>query len=188
MPKDFTVETTDAKKIESRSKIRRRNTVSPENASRSCWITHAAAGCAVTSKCKIRRRAWPMAMSGRTAPCRLSPAGFRAPLAEPGVHVSLCTGLSIDDRAKLGPLHCFACTAHAARSGANPDRDRAPHTWLSPAASALHPSTASLRHVRGSPALRLLRRLRPPFETCLRPLASGSPRSRPASAARAGAA
>ncbi len=116
----------------------------------------------VTSKRRIRRRACSITMSRRTAPYRLSPAGFRAPLAEPGVHLSLCTGLSIDDRAKLG---CFACTARAARSGANPDRDRATHTWLSPAASALHPSTASLRHVRGSPALRLLRRLRPPFET-----------------------
>ncbi len=31
-----------------------------------------------------RRRAW------------LAPGGFRAPLSEPGVHLSLCTGLSVD--------------------------------------------------------------------------------------------
>ena len=39
--------------------------------------------------------------SGRAAPYRLSSAGFRAPLSEPGVHLSLCTGLSIDGRVSL---------------------------------------------------------------------------------------
>jgi len=33
---------------------------------------------------------------GRSAPYWLAPAGFRAPPSEPGVHLSLCTGLSID--------------------------------------------------------------------------------------------
>ncbi len=36
MPKDFTVETTDVEKIESRSKIRSRGAASKGNASRSC--------------------------------------------------------------------------------------------------------------------------------------------------------
>ena len=40
--------------------------------------------------------------NGRAAPYRLSPVGFRAPLTEPGVHLSLCTGLSIDVDAKSG--------------------------------------------------------------------------------------
>ena len=40
-----------------------------------------------------------------------------------------------------------------------------PHTWLSPAARKWTASTASLRHVRGFPALGLLRRLRPSNET-----------------------
>ena len=46
-----------------------------------------------------------------------------------------------------------------------PCRAGSPHTWLSPAASRPYSSTASLRHVRGSPALGLLRRLRPSSET-----------------------
>jgi hypothetical protein len=33
---------------------------------------------------------------------RLAPVGFRTPLSEPGVHLSLCTGLSIDVDAKSG--------------------------------------------------------------------------------------
>jgi hypothetical protein len=36
---------------------------------------------------------------------RLAPVGFRAPLSEPGVHLSLCTGLSIDVDAKSGVFH-----------------------------------------------------------------------------------
>lgn len=40
-----------------------------------------------------------------------------------------------------------------------------PHTWLASATPAPYSPTASLRHVRGSPALGLLRRLRPPRET-----------------------
>ncbi len=57
----------------------------------------------------------------------------------------------------------FARRASSARSGASPCRTETPHTWLSPASSERYSSTVSLRHVRGSPALRLLRRLRPPI-------------------------
>jgi hypothetical protein len=59
----------------------------------------------------------------------------------------------------------FACTASFVRSGATPCRSEAPHTWLSPATLDLYSSTASLRHVHGSPVLGLLRRLCPPHET-----------------------
>jgi hypothetical protein len=68
-------------------------------------------------------------------------------------------------RTRSRVVHGFARTASSARSGASPCRSWIPHAWLSPAASARYSSTASLRHVRGSPALRLLRRLRPSPET-----------------------
>ena len=53
-----------------------------------------------------------------------------------------------------------------------------PHTWLSPPALKPYPSTASLRHVRGSPALRLLRGLCPSYETSLDLAACRSSRDR----------
>ncbi len=43
----------------------------------------------------------PRRVGGHPAPCRLSSVGFRVPLSEPGVHLSLCTGLSLMD-AKSG--------------------------------------------------------------------------------------
>ncbi len=54
---------------------------------------------------------------------------------------------------------------HEGEPGATLCREWMPHTWLSPAAPKSYASTVSLRHVRGSPALGLLRRLRPLSET-----------------------
>src|SRR4029434_6726126 len=62
-------------------------------------------------------------------------------------------------------FHDFACTNSSACSGASSHRAETPHTWLSPASLESHTSPVSLRHVRGFPALRLLRRLRPSSET-----------------------
>jgi hypothetical protein len=45
---------------------------------------------------------------------RLAPVGFRAPLSEPGVHLSLCTGLSIDVDAKSG-VFIHACLYRSTR-------------------------------------------------------------------------
>ena len=61
----------------------------------------------------------------------------------------------------------FVRTACVARCGASSYRAGSPHTWLPPPASHPYASTVPLRHVRGSPALGLLRGLRPPFETSL---------------------
>jgi hypothetical protein len=94
---------------------------------------------------------------------RLAPVGFRAPLSEPGVHLLLCTGLSIDVDAKSEiatsriQLPCSIKSQLLSELVA---------TYMaSPAAWMPYSSTASLRHVHGSPVLRLLRRLRPPRET-----------------------
>ena len=44
------------------------------------------------------------AESGHPAPAGgVTAAGFRMPLAEPGLHLSICTGLSIDVYAYAGP-------------------------------------------------------------------------------------
>lgn len=56
-------------------------------------------------------------------------------------------------------------SGHVERSRATASSQRMPHTWLSLASSSSYVSTASLRHVRGSPARGLLRRLRPSSET-----------------------
>ena len=85
------------------------------------------------------------------------------PFPEPGVHLSLCTGLSIDACAKQGFLlrvYNIRCTLRIQSL-----RTATPHTWLSPAAAKLYASTVLLRHVRGSPARGLLLGLRPLFET-----------------------
>jgi hypothetical protein len=52
--------TTAALKIVSRSNRRCLGAVSSGNASRNCWITHAAVGRKVALKCRMRRRSWPM--------------------------------------------------------------------------------------------------------------------------------
>ena len=52
---------------------------------------------------RVGHAARPLYVIGRVGARRLhrlAPVGFRAPLSEPGVHLSLCTGLSIDVDAK----------------------------------------------------------------------------------------
>jgi hypothetical protein len=56
MPIAFIASTTAGLKIASRSKTRYFRAVSYGNASRSCWITHAAVGLNVALKYRMRRR------------------------------------------------------------------------------------------------------------------------------------
>ena len=110
-------------------------------------------------------RTWNVGKVGAWRQPRLASGGFHAPLSEPGMHLSLCTRLSTMSRVvrwslSLLRVYSFRCSLWSQASSAC---DVTYMTFPSGFVAVL--IAASLRHVRGFPALGLLRKLRPSSET-----------------------
>jgi hypothetical protein len=154
-------------------------------------ITAVSADAALSQPHEVVERPLPVvcAENRYPAPCPAQRrVGFRVPFAEPGVRLSIRTGLSVDVDTRAGSLRPKVAGRDGTPGGirlagpsadhrhtlVRPDVSFAPESRARPSRATYMAfsgdftsvqSTASLRHVRGSPALRLLRRLRPSTET-----------------------